>query len=501
MKNMIHYDLVRRLYYREGLSKHEISRRTGFHRDTINKMLLYARPPGYRLSQPRRKTKLGLFLGIIDQMLQDDQRAPRKQRHTAKRILQRLQKEHGFTGSYTIVKDYVREKRLRLQEVYFPLEHRPGTSQVDFGEAQVIIDGRPLKAHVFCMALPYSDAIFVKAYPTEALEAVQDGHNAAYTFFEGVPPTSLYDNMSTAVKAVYKGPDRDLTDGFLALRSHYLFRSHFCNVGRANEKGVVERLVGYTRRNFLVPIPRLPSWAALNDHLVDQCQQRLSQKSAGQEKTIGELLDEERGRFLPLPAVPFDACRLEARKATSLSLVRFRTNSYSVPVEYAYRPVSVKAYAFHLEICHKNAVIARHERCYDRYEFVFDPVHYLPLLQRKPGGLDGAMPFTSWTLPECFQTLRRYLEARDGSAGKREYVLILQLLRDFGVGEVKRAIERALEYNCVRFEAIKMLIFASREPSFEAIRLSPERLAALPRIHIAGADAGCYRELLTGGER
>jgi transposase len=497
---MFEYDLVRRLHFRKGLSKHEISRRTGLHRTTINKMLLYARPPGYRLRQPRPKTKLGPFLGIIDQILEEDQKAPRKQRHTAKRILDRLQQEYGFSGSYTIVKDYVREKRLRLKEVYFPLEHGRGTSQIDFGTARVVIGDRPLKAHVFCMALPYSDAVFVKAYPTEALEAVQDGHKAAYAFFEGVPPTSLYDNMSTAVKAVFKGPSRDLTDGFLALRSHYLFTSHFCNVGRPNEKGVVERLVGYIRRNFLVPLPRFATWEALNRYLLDQCRQRLSMKSSGKDSTIGELLDEERGRFLPLPTEPFEACRVESRKVTSLSLVRFKTNSYSVPVEYAYRDVTVKAYVFHVEICHKDAIIAYHGRCYQKNEFVFDPVHYLPLLQRKPGGLDGAMPFTSWELPNCFQTLRRYLEARNGSAGKREYVLILQLLRDFRVSEVRQAIEKAFEYSCVTFEAIKMLVMSSGEPSFEAVPLSPKRLAALPRVHIAEADASCYRDLLRGGD-
>lgn len=500
MKTMFWYDLVRRLHFRDGLSKHEISRRTGLHRKTINKMLLYARPPGYRLQHPRPKTKLGPFLGIIDQILHEDRTAPPKQRHTATRILSRLKEEYGFTGSYTIVKDYVREQRLRLREVFFPLEQRPGTSQVDFGAAKVVIGGREVTAHVFCMALPYSDAVFAKAYPTEALEAVQDGHSAAYAFFDGVPSTTLYDNMSTAVKTICPGRHRDLTDGFLALRSHYLFTSHFCTVGRANEKGVVERLVGYVRRNFLVPVPRCSSWQALNASLLSQCQKRLSLKAAGKDQTIGELLHQERGRFRPLPSEPFDACRVESRKVTSLSLVRFKSNSYSVPVAYAYREVTVKAYVDHLEICHKDTVIASHERCYRQNEFVFDPVHYLPLLERKPGGLDGALPFTSWELPACFETLRRCLEARHGTAGKREYVLILQLLRDFPISEVRQAIEKALAYHCVTFESIKMLAMSARHPSWEAVPLSPERLAGLPRVHIAGADASRYQALLAGGE-
>jgi transposase len=499
MKTMFEYDLVRRLHFREGLSRHEISRRTGLHRQTINKMLRYSRPPGYRLSRPRSRPKLDQFGPLIDQMLEEDRLAPSKQRHTAQRILRRLKEEHGFGGSYTIVKDYVREQRLRLREVFFPLEQRPGTSQVDFGRATVVLGGREQTAYVFCMALPYSDAVFVKAYPTEALEAVQDGHNEAYAFFAGVPPWCLYDNMSTAVKVVARGKTRELTDGFLALRSHYLFTSQFCNVGRANEKGVVERLVGYVRRNFLVPIPRYQGWDDLNSYLLDQCRRRLSMTVAGKKQTIGALLQEERGGFLPLPHVVFEAARVEPRRVTSLSLVRFQGNSYSVPVDYAYREVTVKAYVNHLTIGHREAMIARHERCYGRDEFVLNPVHYLSLLERKPGALDGARPFTAWPLPGCFETLRRYLEARSGPAGIREYILILQLLRDFSTSDVRRAIEKALQYGAVTFESIKMLALSGREPSFEAVRLSAECLAGLPKVYIAGADPSCYRALLAAG--
>jgi len=500
MKTMFEYDLVRQLYYREGVSRHEISRRTGLHRRTITKMLRYARPPGYRLEHPRTKTKLGPFLGVIDQMLEDDLQAPAKQRHTARRILDRLTAEYGFTGSYTIVKDYVCQKRLRLKEVFFPLEQRPGTSQIDFGVAKVVIGGQERKAYLFCLALPYSDAIFVRAYPTEGLEAVQDGHVAAYDFFAGVPPTSLYDNMSTAVKAVFKGGERALTDGFLALRSHYLFTSHFCSVGRPNEKGVVERLVGYVRRNFLVPVPRCSDWAELNAALLTQCHQRLSLKAAGHDQTIGERLDQERPTFLPLPPVPFEACRVEERTVTSLSLVHFQMTSYSVPVAYAYREVVVKAYVDRIVICHKDGLIARHERSYEKNDFVFDPVHYLPLLERKPGALDGARPFTSWILPGCFETLRRSLEAGNGTAGKREYILILQLLRDFSVAEVRRAIEQALTYHSLTFESIKMLVRTSREPSGEVVRLSAEHLARLPKVYVEEAHLSCYQALLMGGD-
>ena len=499
MKKMFEYDLVRRMHYHDGLGRREISRRTGYHRNTINRMLQYSAPPGYQLKSPRPKLKLGPFIPIIDKILEDDRNAPKKQRHTARRIFDRLRTEHGFSGSYTIVKDYVRDKRSRLREVFFPLLQRPGTAQVDFGKARVVIGGVLQDAHIFCMALPYSDAVFVKAYPTEAYEAVAEGHISAYKFFEGVPPEGLYDNMPTAVKSVGKGHERKLTDDFLALRSHYLFKSRFCNVGRANEKGVVEGLVGYVRRNFLVPVLSFSDWEGFNTHLEERCGWRLSDKATGKDKTIGELLEEERAWFLPLPATEFAACRKEGRRATSLSLVRYKSNSYSVPVEYAYREVMVKAYVFHIEICHKDVVIAIHKRSYGRDDFIFNALHYLPLLEQKPGGLDGAMPFHTWELPKCFETLRRYLEGRCGNAGKREYIRVLQLLRDFSVGEVRRAIERAFESSCVNFEAVRLMLMTAGEPSVEVVPLSAEKLELLPKVHIDRADTACYGALLGGG--
>jgi len=499
MKKMFEYDLVRRMYYHENLSRREISRRTGYHRKTINKMLRYSQPRGYQRAEPAQKPKIGAFTGIIDEMLETDRRMPRKQRHTAKRIFGRLVEEYGFSGGYTIVKDYVREKRVRMKEVFFPLEQRPGTSQIDFGTAKVFLAGKKQDAHVFCMGLPYSDAFFIKAYPSEAIEAVQDGHVSAYSFFGGVPPQALYDNMSTAVKRVCRHGVRDLTEGFLALRSHYLFQSRFCNVARANEKGLVEGLIGYVRRNFLVPIPQYRNWKELNAYLESACRKRLSQKAAGKDKTIGERLEEDQQTFLPLPQAPFEACRMESRHVTSLSLVQFQNNNYSVPIRYAYRDVILKAFVDRVVICWKNETIACHQRSYAQHDYIFDPLHYLPLLERKPGALDGGMPFSGWELPGGFGLLRRLLESRNGPAGTREYIQVLQLLRDFKISKVNQAIEKAFRCRCLNFEAIKMLVLSGRDSSIEVIRLSGERLERLPRIRIASSDPSQYRMLLAGG--
>lgn len=498
MKCMHEYDIVRRMYYCEGLSRREISRRTGIHRKTVCKMLLYSSPPGYRMSGVRPKTKIGPYIGLIDEILETDGRAPRKQRHTARRIFRRICDEHGFTGSYTIVREYVRDKKLRMKESYFPLEQRPGTAQIDFGEAKVYISGNLTDIHIFVMGLPFSDAFFVKAYPMEKFESVADGHVSSYRYFGGVLPVKLYDNMSTVVKKVLRGKYRELTDGFIALRSHYLFRSHFTNVRSANEKGVVEGLVGFIRRNYLTPVPSFESWDALNDYLADCCRARLSSKVSGKSRTIGELLEEERSSFLPLPVDEFDSCRIEHRSVSSQSLLKFDTVSYSVPVEYAYREVVVKAYPFRVDICHKGERIASHNRSFKQDDFIFDPLHYLPLLERKPGGLDGAAPFSDWELPVCFGTLRRYLESRSGDGGKREFIQVLQLLRDFDVSEVRRAIEKAFECGAVCFDSIKMIAMTGREPAFIPAKLSEERMSALPQICVS-ATANNYDMLISGG--
>jgi transposase len=499
MKEMIEYEMARQMHQHRGKSQRAISRELGCHRETVKKMLENPEPPGYRMKKPRPKRKLEGFIPIIDQILEDDKRAPVKQRHASQRIFERLKNEHGFKGGYTIVREYVRDKKISLKEVYFPLIQEMGTSQVDFGEAEVIIGGVRQTAHVFCMALPYSDAVFVCAYPTEGFEAVADGHNRAYKFLDGVPPHSLYDNMSTAINSQCRDEQREVTDNFRRLRSHYVFQSRFCNVGRPNEKGVVENLVGYVRRNFLVPVPSFAGWEELNAYLLECCRKRLLQTAAGKDKTIGELLEEERKTFLPLPAAEFDACQSEARRVTSLSLTQYKTNSYSVPVEYAYRSVTVKAYVFQIEICHKDQVIAKHKRSYGRDDFIFDPRHYLPLLKTKPGGLDSARPFNGWELPKCFDTLRRYLESKQGNEGKREYIRVLQLLREYPPDEVRRAIERAFHYRSINSESIQLTILTGREDAFEIVPLSEAKLAGLPKVRVEQNDIACYNGLMPGG--
>jgi transposase len=243
---------IRRKVLVEGASKRSIRRDYRVSARTLEKILANAQPPGYRQRIARPKPMLGQFLGVIDEILEADKTAPPKQRHTAKRIYERLRDEYGYTGCSSQVRAAVARARHYSKEVFVPLSHPPGHAQFDFGEATVVIAGVEVKAALAVMTLPYSDAYFVSAYPRECTETFQAGHVAAFEFFGGVPTRTSYDNTSIAVKKVV-GRERELTTEFLRLESHFLFGHHFCRVGRGNEKGHVETHVGYSRRNLLVP--------------------------------------------------------------------------------------------------------------------------------------------------------------------------------------------------------------------------------------------------------
>ena len=339
-----------------------------------------------------KRPKLAPFTDIIDRILEEDRTVHRKQHHTAKRIFERLRDEHGFTGKETIVKDYVRERRLRRREMFVPLSHPPGHAQADFGEADAIIAGVKYRAHFFVMTLPHSDACFVAAYPAATTEAWLDGHNRAFVFFGGVPQSILYDNDKCLVSRILSDGTRQRTRAFSGLQSHYLFEDRYGRPGKGNDKGNVEGVVGYARRNFMTPLPRFASWDAFNGHLEEQCRNRQGNVLRGHRESIGERFVRDREALKrPLPA-PFDACDKQGTRVNSLSLVRYRTNDYSVPVAYGHQEVWIRGYVHEVVIGCGAGIIARHPRSYDREDMVFDPIHYLPLLEHKIGALDQAAP-------------------------------------------------------------------------------------------------------------
>ena len=491
------YVRVRRACMVEGMSIREAARVFGLHRDTVRKMLMYSVPPGYRREGPPGRPKLEPYTGVIDRILDEDLGLPKKQRHTAKRIYDRFRDEYGFTGKYTIVKDYVRERRRRGQEMFVPLSHPPGHAQCDFGQASAVIGGVEQRVHYFVLDLPHSDGCFVKAYPAETTEAFCDGHVSAFSFLGGVPQSIVYDNTKLAVAKILGGGRRKRTRVFLELRSHYLFDDRFGRPGKGNDKGKVEGLVGYVRRNFLVPIPSFESYEELNAYLEERCLGRMEDRLRGHDETIGQRMERDLETLLPLPAVPYEASDKHVSRVSSLSLVRYRTNDYSVPVAYGHRDVLVRGYVNEVVISCGSETIARHRRSYERDDFVFDPLHYLPLLERKTGALDQAAPLAGWDLPEEFGVLRRLLESRMGKRGKREFVQVLRLMESFRKGEVHDAVREALKLGAISFDAVKHLVLCridGRPP-----RLDLELYPYLPRVTVTKTSAKDYMTLVSGG--
>jgi transposase len=350
---------IRRRVLVDGLSKRAACREYGIHWDTLTKILGHPEPPGYRRTAPRPRPKLDPFLPVIHQILDDDKKAPRKQRHTARRIFERLRDEHGYTGGLTAVKEAVAARRLCSAEVFVPLAHPPGEAQVDFGEAEVTLDGETATVALFVMTLPYSDAMFVCAFPRECTEAFLEGHVRAFAFFGGVPRRISYDNSKIAVAKAVGGRERKVTDAFLRLSSHHLFEAHFCLVRRPNEKGHVETLVGFARRSFLVPVPVVSGGlGSLNARLEADCRADLARRLRGKPATKAELLAEEHAAMRPLPAESFLAARVEPLGADSLSLVRFDTNDYSVPTAYAHHKLTAVGTVDSLRIVAGDRVVA-----------------------------------------------------------------------------------------------------------------------------------------------
>jgi transposase len=490
------YAAVRRFVFLEGHSRREAARVFGLSRDTVAKMCRFSAPPGYVRSRAPEKPKLGALIPVIDMILEGDRTAPAKQQHTAKRVFERLRDEHGYKGGYTVVKDYVRRQKVRSRETFVPLAHPPGHAQVDFGEAVGVIGGVRQKIHFFCMDLPQSDACFVKAYPRETTEAFLDGHVSAFAFFGGVPISILYDNTTIAVAKICGDGKRERTQAFTGLCSHYLFQDRFGRPGKGNDKGKVEGLVKFSRSNFMVPIPVAQSFDALNAMLAERCRGRQTERAGRHAETIGDRLAADIANLRPLPAAPFEPCEKRTARVSSTALVRYRGNDYSVPTAYGFQSVLVKGFVAEVLILCNGAQIARHVRDYGHGMFVYDPLHYLALIETKPGALDQAAALQNWDLPPAFQHLRHLMEARMGAKGKREFIQVLRLMEIAPKDTVASAVTDAIQLGAIGFDAVKQILLSKieRRPP----RLNLEAYPFLPVTDVRTTRAADYAGLVEG---
>jgi len=456
------YEKIRKAVVVDGLSQREAARRFRHGRETIKKALAHPEPPGYRRTEPVASPLLDPVKPIIDAWLEDERErgVPRKQRSNAKEIWERLKREHDFRGSVYPIRRYLREKkRERVGEAYFPLHFDPGEEgQIDWGEAWVMFAGRLVKVHLYCQRLCYSRATYVRSYPAEKLECFLDGHVRAFRFFGGSSKRNAYDNLKSAVTRIGREGERRLNDRFLALRSHYLFDSRFCNVASGNEKGRVENLVKLAQRSFLAGAPSFSGMDDLNAYLERRCREDLARLAPHSRKTRGELFEEEKAHLLPLRHGDFEACVTRSTFAGKQAILQHETNFYSVPVRHAHHQILLKAFADRIELWHQDACVARHDRCWEKHRHILDYRHYIPLLERKPGGIHNGRPFVGEPWGEDLERLRTELEYRYEDDGVRKFIRVLLLFAEYPEDQVKAAVAECVRRRAFSDEAVKSVL-------------------------------------------
>ncbi|NPV30009.1 MAG: IS21 family transposase [Firmicutes bacterium] len=457
MIDVVDKEMIRRLYYVEGKSIRWISRKLGFARQTIRKALQDAEPPTYRLRGTRRRPVTGHIREVLAQWVSEEKE--NKRRLTGDRLYQRLVEEYGYTGSPSTIRRIVGELRRNAKETFIPLGFRPGSNaQCDWGEDVVILNKAKTLVQFFCLRLSFSRMPFVMVFPTQRQEAFFEGHTQGFIFLGGVPLSITYDNLKTAVFKVLAGRNRIEQNSFIAFRSHYLFESRYCNVGRGNEKGGAENLVGFAHRNFFTPIPEASDWAELNELFLERClDYARTHKAPGTKMTVYEAWQAEKEHLLPLPSRFFPCCRHIEVKAARNQLVRFENNYYSVPSSCAGRLVVIRAYVHRVEIYADHRLVATHRHSYGTEEEIYDLDHYLEALYRKPRALEDAKPFHRADLPPVYY---RYLAAlkKHHAQPEKEFVQILTYHREVGWDALTSALNKALEEKVYHAPGVKNIL-------------------------------------------
>ncbi|MGK5091735.1 IS21 family transposase [Deltaproteobacteria bacterium TL4] len=499
------YELIRTAHRVYGKSIKQITREYGHHHSTIKKALSEKAPKySQRESQPR--PVIEAYLDVIDNWLLSDQKVHHKQRHTARRIYDRLVKENYFQGSERTVRHWVsvRKKELGIDQVetMIPLCPEVGKeAEVDWGEAFVIMEGKKRKVYLFCMRCRYSGKSFVRAYPFERQEMFFDAHIHAFDYFGGIFPVLVYDNLTTAVKKIMKGRKRIEQDGFAFFRSYYTFEARFCNPAKGNEKGGVEGFVGYSRRNFLVPYPEVKDFDELNQHLIKQCQshcQKMLPRDGG-ERCIAELYEEEKASLISIPPVPYGWMRDIKTKVNTYQVVRVDNNYYSVPKTYGGCELTVLIGCWEIEIYSNHKKIESHPRSFGHNDWVLNPFHYLNTLKRKPGAFDSARPLKQWReqWPSAYELTLKSLRERKGfSAGTREFIEILQLHENYPEDQVQSAVELAAESSAWGLESIKLLLPPTWGPYLTPPSLPKDRIPGVTDVSLEEPNLANYDNLL-----
>jgi transposase len=495
------FEQIRRDHAREGLSIRELASRHGVHRRAVRQALESAIPPAKRPPESRPAPKLGPYRPVIDEILKADRKAPRKQRHTARRIWQRLVEEHGAGVSERQVCRYVQVKRRELGdvgEVFVPLISDAGVEgEVDWGQAKVLLRGELVEVHLFEMRACFSGAAFVMAFESETQQAFLEGHVRALEWHAGVFDLIRYDNLKSAVVRVLRGRRRVESDRFVALRSHYRFESSFCLPGQqgAHEKGGVEGDIGRFRRRHLVPVPEVASMQELNELLEGACWRDLERTITGQAETVGERRDRERLLLGSLPREEHPTWEEATPRVDSKALATVRTNRYSVPAALAGLKIRARIGAGEISFWHDGRQVAVHERLHGHHQVSAKLDHYLDLLQRKPGALARSLALRQerdrgdW--PSCFDELWTAIQERSGrQEAARQMVDVLLLCREHDAEQVELAVRGALAAGAHDGRAVALLAGRSARPQPPALEIDArlQGIGAPPPTDISRYD-------------
>jgi len=482
------YQLIRQLYLVEGLSQRAIARSLGISRHSVRRYC-----DGSNLPWERKKRQCASsvvtseVLEFIKQCFKEDQQViNRRQRHTARRIYQRLCQEKGFQGGESTIRRVVKELKVTLSPAFVPLAFAPGEAiQVDWGTATVILNGEKTEVNLFCMRLCHSCAPFVIAFPSQREEAFLEGHTKGFEFFGGVPRVLIYDNLKTAVKEGWGKSARE-QDTFKTFRAHYAYQARFCNLGEGHEKGLVENLVGFIRRNFLVPLPQVKGYEELNALIRQRCLDYITlHQIKGRDLSVRDGFAIEQKRLLPLPVKPYETAKWCEARVDHFSTVSFETNHYSVPVTLVGKMVTVKASALTVRISHRGEEITSHPRCYRKHQTSYQLAHYLPLLEIRPGSVFNARPVEAAQLPEELAIYAKRLPYPEKSM-----VRLLRFIVDHGVENVLSAIQKALTNQYYSMDMIQF--YLSHNETHQTLPpLGPE---------VKAVNLDAYDALCLGGE-
>ena len=487
------YDYIRTAHRVYGKTIRQIARDTGHSKNTVKKALR-SQFVGYQPRAQQPYPVLGPYLSIIDRWLKADKKSPKKQRHTARRVYHRLQYEHGYQGSEGTVRHYVREAKIRLglktDHVFIPSDPELGCeAEADWGNCQAILAGELVKLKMFCVRSKGSGMHFVQCYPCERQQALLEGHIQAFDFFDGIFPTLIYDNLTTAVEKVFRGRERRLQEGFAKFKAYYNFTPRFCNVAKGNEKGGVEGLVGYARRNYMVPVPRAGSLEELNSRLLEQCLAFGQHRIVGRSEIVSKLFEQEKKHLIDLPPVRYENVDTSSGKVDKYATVIIDKNRYSVPTTYAGLKVRALLHIDRVDIFHNSKKISTHDRVYGNNKWQLDPQHYLELIYRRPQAFESARAIRQWRphWPDCLDALLSRFSAKLGhTKGIKEFIAVLMLFKDHESSEVIDAVKSAFVANISSNAAVEHLLLKNSAAPAPALsnwqRLSPPDVSVYGQI-------------------